>query len=59
MAIGHETEKAVALDALFKRQTVHGLSGVVGLYESLPDSLKEFIEEQVGAGGYSSVSEYV
>lgn len=26
---------------------------------SLPDRLKEFIEDQVGSGGYSSVSEYV
>ena len=26
---------------------------------SLPDQLKEFIDEQVGSGRYSSVSEYV
>jgi len=26
---------------------------------SLPDPLKEYVEEQVSAGGYSSVSEYV
>ena len=26
---------------------------------SLPDQLKEFVEEQVGSGRYSSVSEYV
>ena len=26
---------------------------------SLPDQLKEFVDEQVGAGRYSSVSEYV
>ena len=26
---------------------------------SLPDPLKEFIDEQVGSGRYSSVSEYV
>lgn len=26
---------------------------------SLPDSMKQFVEEQVGAGGYSSASEYV
>jgi antitoxin ParD1/3/4 len=26
---------------------------------SLPDPLKRYIEEQVSAGGYSSVSEYV
>lgn len=26
---------------------------------SLPDPLKQFVEEQVSGGGYSSVSEYV
>ncbi len=26
---------------------------------SLPDRLKEFVDGQVGSGGYSSVSEYV
>ena len=26
---------------------------------SLPDPMKNFVEEQVGGGGYSSVSEYV
>ncbi|MSV34294.1 MAG: type II toxin-antitoxin system ParD family antitoxin [Bryobacterales bacterium] len=26
---------------------------------SLPDQLKEFVDNQVGSGGYSSVSEYV
>jgi antitoxin ParD1/3/4 len=26
---------------------------------SLPDQLKEFVDDQVGAGRYSSVSEYV
>jgi HEAT repeat protein len=40
LALGSEAEKAVALDALFKRQTVHGLCGVIGQYDSLPDALK-------------------
>ncbi len=26
---------------------------------TLPDQLKEFVDGQVGSGGYSSVSEYV
>ena len=26
---------------------------------SLPEPLKQYVEDQVGAGGYSSVSEYV
>ncbi|MCH7977845.1 MAG: type II toxin-antitoxin system ParD family antitoxin [Acidobacteria bacterium] len=26
---------------------------------SLPETMKQFIEEQVSAGGYSSVSEYI
>jgi HEAT repeat protein len=40
LALGNDAEKAVALDALFKRQTVHGLSGVIGQYDALPDALK-------------------
>ena len=40
LSIGSEPEQSAVLEALFKRHTVHGLSGVVGLYESLPDPLK-------------------
>ena len=40
LELGSELEQTAVLDALFKRQTVHGMSGVIGLYESLPDSLK-------------------
>jgi len=39
LRLGNEAEQAVALEALFKRQTVHGLSGVVARYEALPDSV--------------------
>lgn len=37
---GAETEQAAALGALLRRQTVRGLSGVIGLYEALPQSLQ-------------------
>jgi HEAT repeat protein len=40
LAVGSEVEQSVVLEALLKRQTLHGLSGVIGLYESLPDPLK-------------------
>src|SRR5689334_8202280 len=40
LAVGSEVEQSVVLEALFKRQTLHGLGGVIGLYESLPDPLK-------------------
>src|SRR5258708_25561876 len=40
VAFGVDSEKLLALDALFRRATVHGLSGVIGQYESLPDAHK-------------------
>src|SRR2546427_1784058 len=44
---------------------IHGMSGISKRYImqtmniSLPDQLKEFVDEQVGSGRYSTVSEYV
>ena len=43
LAVGAEPEQAAILDALFKRQTVHGLSGVIGLYEYLTEPLQQEI----------------
>ncbi len=40
LELGSEAEQSAVLESLFKRQTVHGLSGVIGQYESLPDPLK-------------------
>jgi len=40
LALGTEPEQGSVLAALLKRQTAHGLAGVVGGYEALPDSLK-------------------
>src|SRR5690349_3686423 len=47
LAVGNETEKGLALDALFKRQTTHGLSGVIGSYPTLSDPLKLTILKHV------------
>jgi hypothetical protein len=43
LAAGAESEQQTILDALFKRQSVHGLSGVIGQYESLSDPLKQLV----------------
>jgi HEAT repeat protein len=40
LAIGNDAEKAPILEALLKRQTVRGLSGIVASYVSLADPLK-------------------
>src|SRR5205814_3962876 len=40
LRLGTDDEQAIALDALFQRKTTHGLSGVIGQYEELPDTLQ-------------------
>src|SRR5947209_1279642 len=40
LAVGNETEKGLALEALLRRHTTHGLSGVIGAYPALSDFLK-------------------
>src|SRR6059058_239889 len=40
LSVGSESEQGPVLEALFKRQTTHGLSGVIGAYEALSDRLK-------------------
>jgi HEAT repeat protein len=37
---GNEAEQNLVLDALFQRQTTHGLSGVIGQYDDLAESLQ-------------------
>jgi len=40
LRIGNAKEQALALEALFRRNTVRGLGGVIGLYETLPEDFK-------------------
>ncbi len=40
LRLGTTPEKATCLDALMQRNTVRGLSGVVGQYDSLPESMQ-------------------
>jgi HEAT repeat protein len=40
LRLGAGPEKQVALRGLMRRKTVGGLSGVIGLYDSLPDELR-------------------
>ena len=40
---GNETEQTLVLDALFQRETTHGLSGVIGQYDDLPAPLQNEI----------------
>ena len=47
LVVGNEAEQGVVLQALFKRQTTHGLGGVVGFYESAPESLQLVILENI------------
>jgi HEAT repeat protein len=47
LRLGSEAEQTVALEALLKRQTVRGLGGVIGLYDTLPESLQLRILENV------------
>src|SRR5437868_5468025 len=48
LRLGSEQEQAIALDALLKRQSVHGLSGVVGHFDRLPERLQLHVLEQIG-----------
>jgi HEAT repeats len=41
LRLGSEDEKSILLAALLKRATVHGLFGVVGMYDSLPPRLQQ------------------
>src|SRR4051812_22936688 len=43
LRLGNEGERGVALRALMRRKAVRGLSGVIGQYDRLPESLQETI----------------
>ena len=47
LRLGNVEEQQNALDALVKRETTRGLSGVIGLYDSLHDDLKLRVLENV------------
>ena len=40
LRLGIESEQRTALDALLRRKTVHGLRGILGLNDALPESLQ-------------------
>src|SRR5208282_2975566 len=43
LRLGAEVEQSVVLGAIFQRKSVHGLSGVVERYESLPQRLQLYV----------------
>lgn len=49
LRLGNPQEQATSLDALIQRETTRGLSGVIGVYDSLPDPLKLIILEKIKA----------
>jgi HEAT repeat protein len=40
LRIGNPKEQALALEAIFRRNTTRGLGGMIGLYEELPEEFK-------------------
>jgi HEAT repeat protein len=47
LRLGNDLECAAALGALIQRKTVHGLSGVIGMYDELSDSLQAEIQTNI------------
>ncbi len=47
LQLGNADEQATVLDALMKRQTTRGLSGVIAFYDRLPDPLKLRVLENI------------
>lgn len=45
---GSDKEAAFAMDALFRRQTLFGMSGLIGRYDNLAESLKLRVLENIG-----------
>src|SRR5215813_10443580 len=48
LVVGNEAEKALALDALLRRKTLRGLSGVVSQYGQLPAAAQLTVLQNVG-----------
>jgi len=47
LRLGTTPEKAACLDALLQRNTVGGLSGVVGQFDALPESIQQRVLSQI------------
>ncbi len=47
MALGNGPERTMAMEALFRRNTIHGLTGLIGIYEDLPSSLQNQILKNI------------
>src|SRR3954447_22885247 len=48
LRLGTEPEQTVALGALFRRKSVKGLSGVIELYDALPQRLQSGVLTNIG-----------
>jgi antitoxin ParD1/3/4 len=49
----------LAIFAIIKESEVQKLSAMTTVNISVPDSMRDFINEQVEKGGYSTTSEYI
>ena len=47
IVLGNPAERTMALEALFRRQTVHGLTGLIGIYDELPGSLQTLVIKNI------------
>ena len=47
LMLGAGPERSMALEALFRRQTPHGLTGLVGIYDDLPGSLQNQVLKNI------------
>jgi hypothetical protein len=47
MVLGSGPERAMAMEALFHRNTVHGLTGLIGIYEQLPSALQSQVIKNI------------
>jgi HEAT repeat protein len=47
ITLGSTAERAMAMDALFRRKTTHGLTGLVGIYSRLPAKLQQMVLDNV------------
>lgn len=47
ITVGSTPERSMAMDALFRRKTLHGLTGLIGLYPELPTALQPQILQNI------------
>ena len=48
LRLGDPQEKRPVLEALLSRKTIHGLCGIISLYDSLPELLQRHILAEIG-----------